>query len=299
MELRRIVCLALLLLSCRALSSSDVTIASVQVPTSNDKKLFEEFIDVGFTKTRLASEARKAKRLEDLQDLAARMVRQFIKMLEEEGIKVENTDKVLKDLQHLLDESQSKRNVLGANIYATYQFRLNFYNCKDKAFEGKVKSIEKNTPFSSILATVKATIERKGEKFTARSFKQYVQQYPASSSLKDLKDKITLTESDIIHCFEEALREFNSKFIKVIDSILAVGKLSAKLPVRPLTIDYIRNYNEEWQCAICTEPLEPVLANLVITPCKHVFHKNCLDDWKAKRKAAKQQITCPVCRQKI
>ena len=41
-------------------------------------------------------------------------------------------------------------------------------------------------------------------------------------------------------------------------------------------------------CSICLEDLDK---NLIITPCKHEFHLNCLKKWK--------KNSCPLCRQKI
>ena len=41
-------------------------------------------------------------------------------------------------------------------------------------------------------------------------------------------------------------------------------------------------------CSICLEDLK---CNLIITPCKHKFHRNCLEKWT--------KNSCPLCRRKI
>ena len=41
-------------------------------------------------------------------------------------------------------------------------------------------------------------------------------------------------------------------------------------------------------CAICLEDLKH---NLIITPCKHQFHRTCLEKWI--------KNSCPLCRRKI
>lgn len=43
-------------------------------------------------------------------------------------------------------------------------------------------------------------------------------------------------------------------------------------------------------CAICLESID---GEKTLTVCKHVFHKNCLDEWKAVREQ------CPMCRQQL
>ena len=48
----------------------------------------------------------------------------------------------------------------------------------------------------------------------------------------------------------------------------------------------LKNYGE---CAICLEDIEGH-ACMYKTPCGHMFHKSCIQDWKQK------DITCPTCR---
>lgn len=46
---------------------------------------------------------------------------------------------------------------------------------------------------------------------------------------------------------------------------------------------------EQAECSICLDPLEK---NRSVTPCQHVFHKNCIDKWKKQ----KNGTACPLCR---
>ena len=43
------------------------------------------------------------------------------------------------------------------------------------------------------------------------------------------------------------------------------------------------------QCSICTEP---ITAGKAILDCRHIFHLNCFETWRANKK----QASCPLCR---
>ncbi|ETO30526.1 zinc finger, C3HC4 type domain-containing protein [Reticulomyxa filosa] len=46
-------------------------------------------------------------------------------------------------------------------------------------------------------------------------------------------------------------------------------------------------------CAICFDPIKKNAPNVMVTPCDHVFHDECLLPWM------KRQLTCPTCRQPL
>jgi hypothetical protein len=48
-------------------------------------------------------------------------------------------------------------------------------------------------------------------------------------------------------------------------------------------------YNDYENCPICLEEIN----DLLITPCKHKFCKNCIDEW------IKIKCECPLCRTKL
>jgi hypothetical protein len=48
------------------------------------------------------------------------------------------------------------------------------------------------------------------------------------------------------------------------------------------------------ECAICLNTINP--ESLHTTVCKHVFHKNCMMQWKEINREKKKKLTCPCCR---
>ena len=56
----------------------------------------------------------------------------------------------------------------------------------------------------------------------------------------------------------------------------------------PLSIKYD-------ECVIC---LDPIGGEVVILKCLHLFHKQCIDDWKKSLASlSRSHYTCPICRQ--
>mmetsp|Transcript_19491 Transcript_19491/g.74795 ORF Transcript_19491/g.74795 Transcript_19491/m.74795 type:complete len:559 (+) Transcript_19491:123-1799(+) len=64
----------------------------------------------------------------------------------------------------------------------------------------------------------------------------------------------------------------------------------------PLKYDYYHRVDfqdEEKECVICMCAVEPREANYMITPCDHIFHSTCLDQWM------QQKMQCPTCRRPL
>lgn len=57
----------------------------------------------------------------------------------------------------------------------------------------------------------------------------------------------------------------------------------------------IKNTREKSTCCICLEQYT-IDSDIVILPCKHGFHEQCVDIWRNK---SKETPTCPVCRHYI
>ena len=57
------------------------------------------------------------------------------------------------------------------------------------------------------------------------------------------------------------------------------------------TIDYNKNYHSKEECTICFDEFDNN-KEMVLLPCLHYFHKDCIDSWWKKIK--KQE--CPICR---
>lgn len=68
--------------------------------------------------------------------------------------------------------------------------------------------------------------------------------------------------------------------------ITAKGKKISELPKK--IIQYVQNS----PCPICLEPLGK---NWIKTPCRHFFHKHCLETWCSRS----IECPCPVCREKL
>tara|TARA_Y100001980_G_C14539984_1_gene317581 strand:- start:810 stop:1394 length:585 start_codon:yes stop_codon:yes gene_type:complete len=73
---------------------------------------------------------------------------------------------------------------------------------------------------------------------------------------------------------------------KIKRKITAKGKRISELPKK--IIQYVQNS----PCPICLEALGK---NWIKTPCRHFFHKHCLETWCSRS----IECACPICREKI
>uniref|UniRef100_T1J3Y4 RING-type E3 ubiquitin transferase n=1 Tax=Strigamia maritima TaxID=126957 RepID=T1J3Y4_STRMM len=72
----------------------------------------------------------------------------------------------------------------------------------------------------------------------------------------------------------------------------AAKKALAKIPVKNIKAGDQETVGDNECCAVCIEPYKP--SDVVRTlPCKHVFHKSCVDPWLL------EQRTCPMCKMDI
>ncbi|CAG9782545.1 unnamed protein product [Diatraea saccharalis] len=72
----------------------------------------------------------------------------------------------------------------------------------------------------------------------------------------------------------------------------AAKKALSKIPVKSLKTDDKEVQGDGEGCAICIEPYK-VSETLRSLPCRHEFHKNCIDPWLLERR------TCPMCKMDI
>lgn len=72
----------------------------------------------------------------------------------------------------------------------------------------------------------------------------------------------------------------------------AAKKALSKIPVRSLKTDDREVQGDGECCAICIEPYK-VSETLRSLPCRHDFHKNCIDPWLLEHR------TCPMCKMDI
>ncbi|CAH2087899.1 unnamed protein product [Euphydryas editha] len=72
----------------------------------------------------------------------------------------------------------------------------------------------------------------------------------------------------------------------------AAKKALSKIPVKSLKIDDREVQGDGECCAICIEPYK-VSETLRSLPCRHDFHKNCIDPWLLEHR------TCPMCKMDI
>lgn len=72
----------------------------------------------------------------------------------------------------------------------------------------------------------------------------------------------------------------------------AAKKAIAKIPQRSVKFGDRELESESDQCAVCIEPYK--LSDVIrVLPCKHVFHKSCVDPWLL------EQRSCPMCKMDI
>ncbi|XP_052793055.1 E3 ubiquitin-protein ligase RNF130-like isoform X1 [Mya arenaria] len=72
----------------------------------------------------------------------------------------------------------------------------------------------------------------------------------------------------------------------------AAKKAIAKIPQRSVKIGDKELDSDADQCAVCIEPYK-VCDVIRVLPCKHVFHKSCVDPWLL------DQRSCPMCKMDI
>lgn len=75
------------------------------------------------------------------------------------------------------------------------------------------------------------------------------------------------------------------------------ASLSDQRQFLPRKYDYFHrvefDHEEEKECVICMCTVDPSQLNYMITPCDHIFHSSCLDQWM------NQKMQCPTCRRPL
>ena len=115
--------------------------------SKNDKKIFDSLVDVSFTKSSLATKARKDKRVEDLSQLAALMVRRLVNIMDGSGLKKEfNTPLFLKKIiTPVITDATEKTELMQANRFAVYEFEKSFEYTMEMLFQGKLNALKART----------------------------------------------------------------------------------------------------------------------------------------------------------
>ena len=92
------------------------------------------------------------------------------------------------------------------------------------------------------------------------------------------------------------IKLYNDRYQEVLKALKDLGITPEDYP-SIMTMSWFDIYSSDcaaknWECPICLEKFDKE-KGCTKTPCGHVFHKTCLDGWKAKNP------TCPMCRGKI
>jgi hypothetical protein len=256
--------------------------------SKEDKKSFDNLIDVSFTKGSLATKARKEKRITDLQQLAALMIEKFVVKIETAGLKEGeyDTKAVLENLNSLIRAGHAKAELVSASRYATQEFLTKYEELRNNAFRTNINAFNVKLE-QNYIAKWESQL---GRKITLLEFLNRLQSVPAKD--REQLKTVLPDEGQTNACFIRSFAEFNKYYSQVINAIMAVSKLThLQVPQAPITLDFFKGKQEFETCPICFQELYK--EEHVQTPCHHWFHKNCILDW------LKKNSTCPVCRREI
>jgi hypothetical protein len=264
----------------------------------SDKKKFDNLTDVSFTKSALATKARKEKRLDELHQLAALMLGGVIAKIDTAALMASqaaqyNTKAVSDNLRSLIEAARANSEVQSASRYAMHTFMVKYEGLMDNVFRKNVSDLLAGKLKGVDLKIVEKYIKNL-KNITLPVYLNKLQTVEA----KDLAQmKMVLPDKNQIDtCLARSLSDFNMYYSKVIQAILEVSKLTnLRVPRGPITLGYfaviVTDQAQEQECPICFEDYS--IGEAVLTPCGHKFHKGCILN------ALKKAKTCPICRMPI
>lgn len=223
-----------ILLCCLMLASSFMHGVVAQY-TKQDKKKFEDLVDVSFTKSALATKARKDKRIEDLRLLSALMIRRLVNLLDGSGLRNEfKTADLLKIVAPAVIETTEKPDLFAANRFAVYDFEKKVEDSLEAIFQAKRQTL-KNQPLKEPYIELKATLavyETKLKPFTLLTFDNKTSQEVINKNLKkdyrdsvlQLKRVLRPTKEETIKAFKEALPLLDKNYKKIVSAITTITK---------------------------------------------------------------------------
>lgn len=56
---------------------------------------------------------------------------------------------------------------------------------------------------------------------------------------------------------------------------------------------------ENENCSICLDKITDNIDDMLVLPCNHVFHKNCINNWIIYKLNDNTRPNCPLCKQNI
>ena len=224
--------------------------------TKEDKKIFDSLTDVSFTKSSLATKARKEKRVEDLMQLATHMTRRLVNIMDGSGLKKEyNTPSMLKIVGSALTDATGKKELLAANRFAVYEFEKNFENNMEKLFQDKLKDLKgRSDDIARELKITLAAIMTKIPKsvpLTLLSFEDAAQKLRMAQQpiLQDqiikVKRVLRPTQEETIDILKKSLDYFNVNYKKIISALKQLP-LSFKLELPDsISLGYIQSFGKK------------------------------------------------------
>lgn len=90
-------------------------------------------------------------------------------------------------------------------------------------------------------------------------------------------------------CLSQWSNSRSNPFCPMCRTLIPENRAPGRRPFSPPPIDYSRI--EEMVCPICRDSLRG--ERVIITPCRHYFHSECLSLWSRNRR------TCPACRRSL
>lgn len=253
------------ILSCVLLISNICTYGDAASYTAKDKKKFADLVDVSFTKSSLATKARKTERIKDLQQLAALMIQRLASTINgaefyEEGqeepatqsLKEEyKTTDVLAKFAQDIKAGSTKSDLLAATRFATHGFEDTFEVGMEKVFQKNLKEYESSdlpAVLKDLLQNAKKELAKNKQPFTLLNFEFY-------NANKKTQDKIKPEEKELLgiivrslHPDKEqivteldvALRQFNVQYKQVIAAIKEIDKKTAESLPAIMTLGYLK-----------------------------------------------------------
>jgi hypothetical protein len=252
---RSMVTKKLLFLALSSIMLCTMAYSAVPQYSKEDKKKFDDLVDVSFTKGKFATKARKQQRTEDLRQLAALMARQVANLINGEVFKevIEEVDYIIKPLSEgykteavldqlspLLSAALKKPNLIAANRFATYDFEKTFEDNIEKRFKARVetftgkKTFKRSKDLQAAYQAVQKDLEQHKLPFNHFTLHGALERAKKKISedqqiyLETIGEELTIEKAVINTELDAALNKFNATYKKVIAALRELTKQSPK-----------------------------------------------------------------------